>query len=196
MMYPKPVYKKKRKQHKPSILQRKDGTCYLCTRLDGFYGRQPLQEHHIFGGPNRIHSEAYGLKVYLKQYISCRNDRNEYLFPKANLKVGGSGISAMSAATKNAGVKPRNWWTAPELIGTGHIDKGTVEDRLRKLGKKCGIEKVHPHRFRRTGATFALRRGMPIEQVSKLLGHESIETTQIYLDISERELEQSHKKYV
>ena len=135
-------------------------------------------------------------KLYLKQYISCRNDRNEYLFPKANLKVGGAGISAMSAATKNAGVKPRNWWTAPELIGTGHIDKGTVEDRLRKLGKKCGIEKVHPHRFRRTGATFALRRGMPIEQVSKLLGHESIETTQIYLDISERELEQSHKKYV
>lgn len=65
MMYPKPVYKKKRKQHKPSILQFKDGTCYLCTRLNGDYGRKPLQEHHIFGGPNRIHSEAYGLKVYL-----------------------------------------------------------------------------------------------------------------------------------
>lgn len=65
MMYPKPVYKKRRKQHKPSILQRKDGTCYLCIRLDGDYRRKPLQEHHIFGGPNRIHSEAHGLKVYL-----------------------------------------------------------------------------------------------------------------------------------
>ena len=64
-MYPKPEYKKRRRKHKPSILQSKDGTCYLCTRLDGYYGRKQLQEHHIFGGPNRIHSEAYGLKVYL-----------------------------------------------------------------------------------------------------------------------------------
>ena len=54
---------------------------------------------------------------------------------------------------------------------------------------------MHPHRFRRTGATFALRRGMPIEQVSKLLGHESIETTQIYLDISEQDIALAHRKY-
>lgn len=74
--------------------------------------------------------------------------------------------------------------------------KSSFEKLLRDYGKKCGIEKCHPHRFRRTGATFALRRGMPIEQVSKLLGHESIETTQIYLDISEKELELAHKKYV
>lgn len=74
--------------------------------------------------------------------------------------------------------------------------KSSFEKLVRDYGKKCGIEKCHPHRFRRTGATFALRRGMPIEQVSKLLGHESIETTQIYLDISEKELELAHKKYV
>mgnify|MGYP004458049065 CR=1 FL=1 len=65
MMYPKPAYKKRRKQHKKSILQAKDGTCYLCTRLNGDYSHKTLQEHHIFGGANRIHSEAYGLKVYL-----------------------------------------------------------------------------------------------------------------------------------
>lgn len=76
------------------------------------------------------------------------------------------------------------------------MDKSSVEARIRKLGIRAGVEKAHPHRFRRTGATFALRRGMPIEYVSKLLGHESIETTQIYLDISENELEQSHRKYV
>lgn len=73
------------------------------------------------------------------------------------------------------------------------LDKkdGESESRL-----KANVEKTHPHRFRRTGATYALRRGMPIEQVSRLLGHESIETTQIYLDISEKELEQGHRKYV
>jgi site-specific recombinase XerD len=57
-------------------------------------------------------------------------------------------------------------------------------------------EKANPHKFRRTCATMALRREMPIEQVSKMLSHESIETTQIYLDLSEDELEQAHKKYV
>ena len=66
----------------------------------------------------------------------------------------------------------------------------------KKLGEKNNIEKVHPHRFRRTGATFALRAGMPIQDVSRLLGHESIETTQIYLDIDEKEIARSHEKYV
>lgn len=51
-------------------------------------------------------------------------------------------------------------------------------------------------RFRRTCATLALRRGMPIEQVSKMLGHEQIATTQVYLDLPEQDLAQAHKKYV
>lgn len=84
----------------------------------------------------------------------------------------------------------------PEIVGSDHIDKSAIERMIRKLGKKAGVENTHPHRFRRTGATFALRKGMPIEQVSKLLGHESIETTQIYLDISQDELCQAHRKYV
>ena len=53
-----------------------------------------------------------------------------------------------------------------------------------------------PHRFRRTGATFALSQGMPIIQVSKLLGHNDLNTTQIYLDISDEELMRGHEKYV
>lgn len=74
--------------------------------------------------------------------------------------------------------------------------KSQIETMMRFYGRECGIDKCHPHRFRRTGATFALRKGMPIELVSKILGHESIETTQIYLDISEQELATAHKKYV
>lgn len=71
-----------------------------------------------------------------------------------------------------------------------------IERTIRELGKRAGVENTHPHRFRRTGATFALRSGMPIERVSYILGHESIETTQIYLDINEEEAKMAHKKWV
>ena len=68
---------------------------------------------------------------------------------------------------------------------------------MRRLKRRAGIEaSCYPHKFRRTCATMALRRGMPIEQVSRMLGHESVDTTQIYLDINEKDLEQAHKKYV
>ena len=76
------------------------------------------------------------------------------------------------------------------------VDKGTVEALIRNIGKKAGVEKAYPHRFRRTGATFAIRKGMPIELVSKALGHANIGTTQIYLDIMEKEVEQAHRKYM
>lgn len=67
LLYPKnPGKKKRRKQHPKSIMHPKDGTCYLCIALHGDYRRHPVvQEHHIFGGPNRELSEEYGLKVYL-----------------------------------------------------------------------------------------------------------------------------------
>lgn len=71
-----------------------------------------------------------------------------------------------------------------------------LEIAVRKLGKRAGVANTHPHRFRRTGATLALKAGMRIEAVSHLIGHESIETTQIYLDINEQEMKQAHDKYV
>lgn len=76
------------------------------------------------------------------------------------------------------------------------IKTAGIEIFIREIGRRAGVEKTHPHRFRRTGATLALRSGMPIEKVSFLLGHESIDTTQIYLDINEDEAKQAHKKYV
>lgn len=133
--------------------------------------------------------------LFLVRYLAERKDNSDWLFPGCAIKVA-EGENCFSEACKHAGVKPYMWWKAPGLISNEPVGNGLVEVAVRKLGKKAGVEHTHPHRFRRTGATFALRRGMPIEQVSKLLGHESIETTQIYLDISERELEQGHKKYV
>lgn len=66
MKLQKPLKSKKRKKHKPSIMHAKDGTCYLCMKLNQDYRRhQTLHEHHVFGGPNRPISEAEGMKVYL-----------------------------------------------------------------------------------------------------------------------------------
>lgn len=71
-----------------------------------------------------------------------------------------------------------------------------VEVRLRKLGKKLNIDKIHPHKFRRTLATKAIDKGMPIEQVKTLLGHNSIETTMEYAIVNQTNVKNSHKKYI
>ncbi len=66
MMFPKHTKVKKRKKHKASILHQRDGTCYLCAKLDGNYQyHEVLHKHHVFGGPNRTISEAEGFTVHL-----------------------------------------------------------------------------------------------------------------------------------
>lgn len=72
----------------------------------------------------------------------------------------------------------------------------SIENITKRIGKTAGVSNCHPHRFRRTCATMALERGMPIERVSHMLGHESIETTQVYLDLNEAGLMEAHRKYV
>lgn len=80
-------------------------------------------------------------------------------------------------------------------IGT-RICQSSVQRTMRDLGRLCGIENVHPHRFRRTAATLALKRGMPIEQVQKMLGHEDIGTTTIYAQSDSQDVQLAHNKYV
>lgn len=71
-----------------------------------------------------------------------------------------------------------------------------MEEILRRLGKETGIEKVHPHRFRRTMATNILNKGMPIEEVKEVLGHAKLDTTLIYCQISKENVQHHHKKYM
>lgn len=149
---------------------------------------------HGKGSKDRICYINARAKICLERYLKERSDNSDYLFPKCSIGIGGS--RHISEECKKRKLKPNCWWKSKDLIGEGHIDKSSIESLLRDLGKRAKVEHTHPHRFRRTGATLALRRGMPIEQVSKILGHESIETTQIYLDISEQELAQAHRKYV
>lgn len=71
-----------------------------------------------------------------------------------------------------------------------------VEVRLRKMGKVVHIDKVHPHKFRRTLATMAIDRGMPIEQVQKLLGHVRIDTTLHYAMVNQTNVKMAHRKFI
>ena len=73
---------------------------------------------------------------------------------------------------------------------------GCVESRLRDLGKVSGVGRVHPHKFRRTLATHAIDKGMPIEQVQKLLGHARIDTTMHYAMVNQNNVKASHRKYL
>lgn len=71
-----------------------------------------------------------------------------------------------------------------------------VEIRLRELGRNLGINKVHPHKFRRTLATRAIDKGMPIEQVQRLLGHAKIDTTMQYAMVNQNNVKIAHRKYI
>lgn len=125
----------------------------------------------------------------LESYLNERQDTNEYLF-------AGGYFMTLNERPSMKRKDLKEWYKNPELVNESDpMNAGTVEAFIRKIGRKVDV-KAHPHKFRRTCATFALRRGMPIEQVSKMLGHESIETTQIYLDLSEQDLKESHRKFV
>ena len=73
---------------------------------------------------------------------------------------------------------------------------GGIEVRLRELGKLLGINKVHPHKYRRTVATVAIDKGMPIEQLQQLLGHRRIDTTLQYAMVKQSNVKIAHRKYI
>lgn len=73
---------------------------------------------------------------------------------------------------------------------------GGIEVRLRQMGKRLGLNKVHPHKFRRTLATMAIDKGMPIEQLQQLLGHKRIDTTLQYAMVKQSNVKIAHRKYI
>lgn len=82
------------------------------------------------------------------------------------------------------------------LRPNNRLEISGVEIRLRKLGQKLGIDKVHPHKFRRTLATKAIDKGMPVEQVQQLLGHSKIDTTMQYAMVNQVNVKNSHRKFI
>ena len=105
-------------------------------------------------------------KVHLKRYLEHRNDYNEALFVTLDSPFERLKISG-------------------------------VEIRLRKLGQLASLDqRVHPHKFRRSMATRAIDKGMPIEQVQKLLGHQQIDTTMHYAMVNQSNVKISHRKFI
>lgn len=76
------------------------------------------------------------------------------------------------------------------------ISIGGIEVRLRSFGKQLGLQKVHPHKFRRTLATMAIDKGMPIEQLQRLLGHQRIDTTLQYAMVKQSNVKIAHRRYI
>lgn len=107
-------------------------------------------------------------KIELENYLKTRNDKNKALFVTLRRKSG---------------------------IYT-RVKVNSIEKMVREIGIRTEVENVHPHRFRRTLATRAIDKGMPIEQVQVLLGHTKIDTTLRYANVQQSNVRYSHQKYI
>ena len=110
--------------------------------------------------------------VSLKSYLDSRDDTADALFVSQN-------------STTNGGVS-----------NPARLSSDRIRHILHAIGEKAKVENVHPHRFRRTAATLALRRGMPIEQVAKILGHAKLDTTILYANSTQDDLAIAHRKFL
>ena len=79
--------------------------------------------------------------------------------------------------------------------GSKRLQKAGIEAALRKIGQVASVEKVHPHRFRRTLATNLINKGMPVQEVQQILGHSKIDTTMIYCTVDKNNVQAAHRKY-
>lgn len=86
------------------------------------------------------------------------------------------------------------------FVGTrkpyNRLTKAGIEDMIRRTGRRAGVEKAHPHRFRGTALTNALNRGMPLQEASILAGHAKTETTMLYCTVDQESVKYHHKKYL
>ena len=100
----------------------------------------------------------------------------------------------------NDAFEKNSWYFRNALVRANYTNLqkgiGGVETRLRELGRQLGVHKVHPHKFRRTLATMAIDKGMPIEQLQQLLGHKRIDTTLQYAMVKQSNVKLAHRKYI
>ena len=117
------------------------------------------------GNKQRVFYFSEKAKLSIMEYLSQRNDNQQYLFVQGKAPYHQLGVSG-------------------------------AETMIRQMGKKAKVQNVHPHRFRRTLATRLIKKGMEIDQVSKILGHESLSVTQRYIESDRDMLKLTHNKHV
>jgi site-specific recombinase XerD len=142
----------------------------------------------VHGKGNKDRTVYFTAKAELaiQRFLAERSDVNPYLFP--------GGIPLATSKNHSAYCKP-TWYQHPDLIGDNARDKGAVEETVRNIGKRAGVENVHPHRFRRTLATNLAARGMAIQEIQKILGHSNISTTMEYIYVNGDKVKSSYKQY-
>lgn len=109
-------------------------------------------------------------KLRLREYWECRKKQSKYCF------------CALPQGSKS--------------INQGQMNVSGIEILVRELGKIAKVSECHPHKFRRTMASEAIKRGMSVMDVQRILGHESLETTKIYLDLDDSNLQFQHQKFL
>ena len=120
-------------------------------------------------------------KFSLQDYLNSRTDKSPALFGYDYSMVPDYLMNDRNMSLKNG--------------LDGRLTVSNAEQIIRKIGKRCGI-KIHPHLLRKTVATIALQKGMPIDQVRQMLGHETIATTTIYAQTRKEEVKSAHEKFV
>lgn len=124
-------------------------------------------------------------KFALQDYLNSRTDKSPALF--------GYDFSMVPDHLMESNIAFKNVTLKNGL--DGRMTVSNAELILRKIGKRCGL-KIHPHLLRKTVATIALQKGMPIDQVRQMLGHETIATTTIYAQTRKEEVKSAHEKFV
>ena len=165
--------------------------------------QNPLRRIHKIKAPIQV-KETYSDEELEKMRDACKNTRDlaivDFLNSTGvrvselvNLDISDIDFEERECVVLGKGDNSALW--VSNKVPYERIHASGVERMLRKLGKRCGIAKVYPHKFRRTMATVAIDTGMAIEQVQQLLGHEKIDTTLRYAQVKQNNVKMSHKKY-
>ncbi len=160
------------------------------------------EEINVLGKGEKYRTVYLNAKAELaiERYLNERKDANPYLFPACKRTDGEAlGLVGQYVRRHKGYIREDmvNWYQDADLVDPHlQMDIGSVRQLVSRVGQKAGVDNVHPHRFRRTCATLALQKGMPLELVSKMLGHNQLDTTKIYLTLNEEDLRYAHKKYV
>lgn len=165
--------------------------------------QNPLRRIHKIKAPIQV-KETYSDEELEKMRDACKNTKDlaivDFLNSTGvrvselvNLDISDIDFEERECVVLGKGDNSALW--VSNKVPYERIHASGVERMLRKLGKRCGIAKVYPHKFRRTMATVAIDTGMAIEQVQQLLGHEKIDTTLRYVQVKQNNVKMSHKKY-